>query len=217
MWRIGIVVTAAVLILSSGYLHGLWTNRWGSSAQLEAAIARMSSIPITIGDWQGHPETLSETETQAAGIDGYCARRYENRQNGQAITVLLMCGRPGPLAVHTPDGCYHGAGFQTAAQPAKEVHKFTPGPAASEFWGATFQKGDSGGPKQLRILWSWNAGGNWLASDDPRLTFAHAPALYKLYLVQPLTSAQEGHDEEVRNAFLAQLMPELEKALFVKS
>src|SRR5262245_60853695 len=111
MWRVVISLAAAIVLVANGVMQGYLTNRWHRSADLEMSISRLSNVPETIGDWRSTSETLEEAVLSRACIDGYVYRNYENQINGKKVTVLLMCGRSGPLSVHTPDICYRGAGF----------------------------------------------------------------------------------------------------------
>jgi Protein of unknown function (DUF3485) len=110
MWRVGISSAAAIIILTNGAVEGLLTNRWHRPVELDTGIARVTRVPMTIGDWHAQSEELDESVLTRAGIEGYLYRHYENQLSGKKVTVLLMCGRPGPLSVHTPDICYRGAG-----------------------------------------------------------------------------------------------------------
>jgi hypothetical protein len=83
-----------------------------------------------------------------------------------------------------------------------------------EFLAATFRKGDDAAPDQLRIVWAWSAGGPWQAPEVARLVFARYPALYKLYLIRPLTSPDEPLDRDPCFDFLRALLPELQRSLF---
>jgi hypothetical protein len=86
------------------------------------------------------------------------------------------------------------------------------GEPGTELWTALFSRDDPAeGPQQLRIFWSWYAGG-WDAPDNPRWVFARKPVLYKLYVirtVQGTTPIQA--DPSVR--LLGQLLPALNKTL----
>jgi hypothetical protein len=134
-------------------------------------------------------------------------RRYTS--GSEAITVILMCGRAGHMAVHTPDICYRGAGYEMAGEPAKFR---LAAPGAFEFWSATFRQPAKAGGPDLEIYWTWRADDSWLAPTSPRLTFGGQPYLFKLYVVRE--KAGEGTRDTVMADFLAQLMPALEGALF---
>ncbi|MEJ7640063.1 MAG: hypothetical protein WKF75_19380 [Singulisphaera sp.] len=49
---------------------------------------------MTVGNWVGQRSTLDPRRQTQAQIRA-TSRRYVNRVNGQAVTVLLVCGRPG--------------------------------------------------------------------------------------------------------------------------
>jgi hypothetical protein len=210
-----LVITGALTVLS-GYVHGLWTGRWADSAELDAAVARLDRVPAKIGDWEGQAEELDARAVRLAGFRGYLTRQYKNRRTGATVNVLLACGRPGPLSVHTPDVCYRGAGFRQL----DAATKHTPGPAGGsapdEFWMANFNKNVAGVPTQQRVLWAWSTRGGWQAPDNPRLTFAGGSALYKLYVINPRAGADGGPAQSQADEFLRQLLPELQQALFAK-
>ena len=45
-------VTASLLLLATGVVHGFWTDRWGSAAEPQEAAAKLDDIPLAVGDWQ---------------------------------------------------------------------------------------------------------------------------------------------------------------------
>jgi hypothetical protein len=83
-----------------------------------------------------------------------------------------------------------------------------------QFWMARFHKGESTVPTYLRVFWSWNASGPWQASSGPRLEFARYPALYKLYVVRRMETPDAPLEKDPAAELLAQLLPELQRALF---
>jgi Protein of unknown function (DUF3485) len=216
MWRVGIGLTGALVLLANGFLAGLWTNRWHRPVELETGISRLLDVPMMIGDWHARSEELEASVLARAGADGYFLRSYENRLNGKKITVLLMCGRPGPVALHEPDICYRGAGYYQngaiAVWPQKDGNEST----SAEFKRGKFSKSDATDVTSVRLEWSWSAGGRWLAPANPRVAFAHSPLLYKLYVIQTETPSSERSDEETCKDFLEQLLPALDSALFAK-
>jgi Protein of unknown function (DUF3485) len=216
MWRAGIVLAAGTLILTNGVVEGWLSNRWQRSKELELGIYRLSAVPMTIGDWRAKSEDLEEAILARAGVEGYLFRHYQNHLNGKKITVLLMCGRPGPLGVHTPDICYRGAGYHLNGPIAKWPQKYGNGngKTAAEFSRAKFSRDDLTDSASVRIEWTWGAEGKWQIHNSPRMAFARLPVLFKLYVVQTETPANERADEETCRAFLEQLLPALDTALF---
>jgi hypothetical protein len=200
--------------VSSGVVHGYWTGRWSGSEALDAAVSRLNRIPDTIGDWHGATLEIDQRQLDQGEIDGYVSRRYEDRQGGRAVTILLVCGRPGPISVHTPDVCYRGLGYVPAAPPSPSVFGRQAGGPAAEFTAATFERRQATTPQLLRILWSWNAGGSWEAPEYPRLRFASSQALYKLYVIREASPLGRASDDSDIESFLRLFLPTLDDALF---
>jgi hypothetical protein len=204
-------VTALTAVLFSGIVHGLWTDRWAGSEELAAAVARLDDIALDLGDWRG--EEVQPNPGQFSTVSGHCYRRYQNRRTGASVTVALVCGRPGPVSIHTPDVCYAAGGFEIEP-PSRVTLPAGPDAPAAEFWTAQMQKTRATDRTTLRVFWSWNAAGAWEVPDQPRLAFARHEALYKLYLVRELTTTGEAAEEDPCLDLARQLLPELQRALF---
>jgi exosortase len=210
----GIFTVAAIaLVVTSGIIHGRWINRWRVSRDLELAISNLDRIPLEIGDWKGRRQTVDNRELTGAGLDGLVMRHYENSRTGNTTSFVLVCGRPGPVSVHTPEICYPGAGFEMVqAQPVK--FSVEADGRAAEFLKADFEKQESFPPERLRVYWSWNATGIWCVPANPRLGFASRPVLYKLYLVTRMSEGLERSADSTEAEFLQQFLPELARILF---
>src|SRR5262249_12710674 len=116
------ILVFAVLVLAAGTLQGLHSNRWHSSADLEAAVGRLNGVPESFGNWRGEKQEFDVEELKRAGIKGHAAYRYRNIVTGEQVTMLIVCGRFGPISVHTPDICYAGAGYEPVGkQTRKEI------------------------------------------------------------------------------------------------
>jgi hypothetical protein len=214
MVRLLPVLTAIPVAIAFGIVEGIWTNRWTHDEATEAAVARLADVPLKVGPWEGQASELDEKQIQVAQIKGYLMRRYTHRVSRSTVSVLIVCGRPGPISVHTPDVCYGGAGYDPVAEPAhRSVATDAPAKPA-EFWTANFYKRAAALPEPLRIYWSWSATGDWAAPDSPRLKFARAPALYKMYVIRQLTRPDEPLDNDPAADFLRLFLPELQKCLF---
>src|SRR2546422_4324022 len=206
-----LVVTAAfALIILPGIGHGLWTNRWTVSKDVEEFTARLAQVPRDIGNWQcedlpGNPQLIAKV-----GMTGSLSRRYTHRTSKHQLTVSLYSGPPGPVALHTPDICFPGAGYQLVSE-----NRFTCKSSLSQadFNEATFVKAQPE-PQFLETFWSWNAKGNWQVPNSPRVSFGAHRALYKLYVVCPFSKeSQRKEAQDVCKDFLSVLLPELQKSL----
>jgi hypothetical protein len=201
------VGVALIAVLVTGVVHGLWTDRW---TDREVIANQLEKVSMTLGEWQGRAR---EFDASILGpITGCLTRVYVNQRTGATVTMSLVCGRPGPVAIHTPDVCYVASGYE-----AENSTTFTPflGPAvpASEFKTAHFVRTKSAEQSHLRVFWSWNAGGVWTVSDTPRFAFARQPILYKLHLVRELASANEPLNEDPCIDLMQLLLPELERTV----
>ncbi len=211
------LLAALALLVGYGVAEGLWTHRWVPSNEPELAAARLSSVPKTIGPWEGTDEQLDQRQAnqiKQVGMTGYLLRRYVNTKTGQVLNVQIYCGPPGPTSVHAPEICQEGAGYKHVGSPKSRQEIRTEGPfPRAEFWVDRFDK-DGPVPDPRRITYSWSATGQWHAPDSPRFAFGSYAALYKLYVIyQPLTKADETQDGPAKE-FLQLFLPELDKCLF---
>src|SRR5690348_7835778 len=140
MLRTLAALAATAFVILTGLAQGYWTHRWSPPLGQQVAAERLARVPHEIGDWQGEDFQLPDNEVRAAGLTGYILRRYANRFAGEAVTLLIVCGPPGPISVHTPEVCYAGAGYEMAGKQARQAVE-TEGPASgAAFWSADFRK-----------------------------------------------------------------------------
>jgi hypothetical protein len=224
MYRIATMVIALLILTGGGLAHGIWAERWQSSSALQDAAARVRNVPLEIGDWQGRTLGDDAEVFAQAGALAYWTRSYVHPHRPTSLLVILMCGRPGRMAVHTPEVCYHGAGFSMAAEPKVVTLKSAQGSVLGNFWTARFFK-ETGLADDLRLIWAWNDGQGWRAPTNPRWEFGGQPFLYKLYLSQDssgatapaggLTARRSMTTEAVQD-FTRQFLPKLQLTLFEK-
>lgn len=207
-------IVALAIVVLSGVAQGLWAGRWAVSHELEAAVARIGRIPAPLDDWEGRAVELDPEMIARAEADGHLSRRYRRRRDGAEVSVLLLCGRPGPISLHPPDVCYLGAGYDLVGEPAATRIQPSLGGRPSEFRKAEFRKRTSIVPQGLVVFWSWNGEGAWEGPDDPRLRFAPYRALYKLYVVGAKDPTVPEAGESVVEDFLRRYLPVLDGALF---
>src|SRR5437588_9037498 len=92
LFRLAPVLTGLGLVLLAGVVHGIWTQRWHHSPDLEAAAARLADLPGAVGQWQGEAAELDAQDLGASGAAGYWMRRFTHRRTGEVVTVVLLCG-----------------------------------------------------------------------------------------------------------------------------
>jgi hypothetical protein len=212
MMRMFSVATAVVLVIAGGAVHGLWTDRWNWSDEPGASAAKLDRVALSLDDWRG--EDLVNNYGKPAGVAGMLSRRYVNTRDGQPVTILLVCGRPGPVSIHTPDVCYVATGYEMLSPTRCNGPAEAP---SAELCTAQFRKTQSTDQTYLRIFWSWNATGTWQAPEDPRRAFFGQQALYKLYVIREMGAADEPLDSDPCLDLMKQLLPELQRALFENS
>lgn len=207
--RIIPIAVAIALIVGTAIVQGVWTERWGTFPELELFAEQLPNVPENIGEWTGEeaPET-DKRILEIAGAVGSLSRVYRN-ERGETVSVFIVCGRLMDVFHHTPDRCYPAAGFETVGEKIKQVVETNDGPA--QFRTATFLKAEPGGNQMLRIYWSFNGSGPWVAPDEYRWSFAGQRALYKIYVVSSV-SGSDSPDQNPAVDFIRVLMPELTKA-----
>jgi hypothetical protein len=196
-------LAAIALLLVSGLLYH---SQASSSEQLDIAAARVAGVPKIVGDWHGKDEATEDRAFAQAGAKAYWARQYVNQKTKDSVLVILMCGRAGKMAVHTPEVCYSGAGYELHEQPT-----VCPINDGARFWTAKFTKKTS----HLRLYWAWNARGVWEASSGPRWQFRGEPFLYKLYVSRDISEqASVAAEADATAEFLRGFVPVLQQTLF---
>jgi hypothetical protein len=204
-WFAALIGSVALVIC--GIVHGYWTDRWAPPVEVTEAAERLNALPLKLGVWEGEVEPVKPGEA-GAGVAGCIRRRYIHRQTGETISLFLVCGRPGPVSIHTPDVCYGANGFLVHT-PSR--YEFGPG---DSMWKADATRTSATEEIHLRLYWGWNDGSVWRAATDPRVEFAHRPVLYKLYVVRELSGSDASRRGEPCEEFLHTLLPVLRKVLF---
>src|SRR5262249_2195539 len=160
------------------------------------AVTRLDHAPGDLGPWKCEPAEVDREALSQAGAEGYWIRRYANSRTGQSALVILLCGRSGRMSVHRPEHCYRGSGYEMTGAAVHFTLKPAPDGEAVTFWSGCFRKEEATLTRDLRIYWTWFTGDDWLAPDNPRLTFARHPALYKLYVVHDIDGVPVPPDKD---------------------
>jgi hypothetical protein len=205
------LLAAFTVLLASTVVHGLWTQRWTSSEALDNAAARLGAVPATAGPWVGAEVDVDPDPFRQARAVSYWTRQYTCADSSASITVILMCGRAGHMAVHSPDVCYRGAGYEMVGEQRREMVTVSSGVQAA-LWTAHFRQPARLTGRALQIHWSWTSDGSWQAPSSPRWTFGGAPYLYKLYIVSD--AAPDSAGRNVTTEFLQEFLPTLQRSLF---
>ena len=207
------LVVLDLLAAGFGLVYGLETDRWRPSRELEAAVARLAAVPAEVGDWKGTDVPYEAEDFARAGIQGAIFRRYQNARTGAAVTVLLVCGRGGPISVHTPDVCYAGAGYRAEGAQERKTLEVGPNGQAAEFATLQFRKPDAVVPTKLEIYWAWSRGGPFESPAEARFRYGRAKALYKIYVVREFAPNSRTAKDNPCEDFISRALPEIQAAL----
>jgi hypothetical protein len=212
MMRLLPPLTAAVAIVAAGVVHGFWTDRWTPPTETTDAAARMALVSREIGkDVDGSREWSGEDVhgDVTPGIVGSLMRRYTSRVTGAKVVIALVCGRPGPVSIHTPASCYAASGYTFGTAQRLAVRE-----PSELFWTADTVRTRPTDETRLRLFWAWHAGAGWVAPDDARTVFPRVPVLYKLYVQRELQNLAEPVKDDPCQEFLRVFLPELDATLF---
>ena len=218
MKRVLIPVLVAVAFGGAAAAHGRLTGRWLPLPPVGTFVEKLPAVPLAAGDWAGEDVPLPDGDSLGrAGIAGYLHRRYQNRVTGDVVTVLIVCGRPGPISVHTPDVCYRDAGYVAVGD--AEAADLDGG--RTKFWRLQFRPpAGRVDARNLDIYWAWLAGSaaakaGFEAPTVPRFHFRNEPAIFKLYAIREVAPVRTGAAPagDVVARFLAAFLPPAQEAL----
>lgn len=202
------LVAALLIVAASGVTHGVCSGRWSAAEEMQTAVDRLALLPHAVGDWEGKDLADDNLGKFREEIPGALQRRYLRKGSKQEVLVMLVCGKSGPVSVHTPEVCYQGNGWRMASN--RTQHAVPLGAEAAAFWKAAFVKEGLGLRDELRIYWAWNAAGSWQAASEPRLTFARHPVLHKLYVIYRVPPGERPENDPAP-AFLRELLPAIQQ------
>src|SRR5262249_13424056 len=167
-------------------------------------------IPLSAGEWMG-TEVPAE-DLRGMGIQGSISRRYRNNRTGEIVSMMVVCGRPGPISVHTPDVCYGAAGFQAVEKASRKEVQCNVS-QSWPIWTMRMKRPDVVSASLIDVYWSWNTGDGWVSPDNPRWTFARFGALYKLYVVADVPSKPSARKQDPCVDFMKTYLPLMEQSL----
>jgi hypothetical protein len=207
MFRSVHVLVALLLLVGTGLAHGFWTHRWHKTDEPQASAARLNQLPLNFGDWQGTDMPIAPTALAIGEIVNYKQRLYVNRSTGQKFVALVVCGKPGPISVHTPEVCFPGAGYRMIGEPKPVAFSLGDEFPEAEFKTARFQRQNNSEKLETDAFWSWTTDGQWRAPTYPRWTFGRFPALFKVYILRDANPSRLSPEEDLKvaRAFMVEL------------
>jgi Protein of unknown function (DUF3485) len=200
--RFKIAVGVAVVLCGvSAVAHGWLDSRWGNQPDLVKRASLLASLPEVLGDWSLiESRDLDDNAAKLLRCYGYNHTVYQNKQTGKNVVLAVLFGPRGPIAVHTPEICYSGAGVQAAG--GRSLVAIGEKPSHS-FWKVSFLSKVDAKP-EIDVYYAWSDGGPWQAAKQPR--FWMIDNLYKIQIAGPPRIAGQPSDCE---QFLQQVVPHL--------
>jgi len=204
------IACAAMLIAGANHQGRFGDRNAARNKLLETASEKVLLVPMNVGQWTGIDlPAQDEAAMKRGGAVRYLTRAYRVSGESEPLTILFMCGKPGPLCAHTPEICYAGASYT----PDSNQRRWKP-VGDAEFTWQTFSSRVEG-QSDLEIAWAWTTDGRWGSPEIPRLTYGAEPFLYKLYVVRSCTKQSEPSDQT--NRLLKELVPAIKSTVFAAS
>ena len=212
MKSLGTILLGGVMILITlavGVVHGNLTKRWGLRADVIAAGKRLEEMPKAFGDWQlEREEALAPVVSRLVQCTGSVSRVYRNTKTDDFISIVVLLGPAGPIAVHTPEICYSSREFQITR---KREHwslrtDLDKNSKLDQFWDLRLQATNASA-NTIRVIYGWTNTHQWQATENPRFSYSGSPFLYKLQLAGPVPVDENSPD--VCADFLTAFLPVL--------
>ena len=196
---------AVLIILTGGVLYGNYVQRWSPPAELSAAASQLAKLPREIGSWKA-VEDIPIDESALAMLEcaGYVHRSYVNQNSGQSVQFVIIVGRPGPIAVHTPEICFSSRAYAVKNERSEITVDTSPNEQHS-FWKIDFAP-RNGFAQSLRVYYAWSPNRVWKAARSPRFEFAGLPLLYKIQLATYISPLQGDEGPDPGQQFLEELL-----------
>ena len=205
--RVKPVLLCVLLIIGSGVAHGYLDSRWTSQDDIKAIAEPLLNLSQKAGNW----ELASNSEIEGAAkrilqCYGSILQEYVNKTTGDRVTVFVVCGPRGPIAVHTPEVCYSSSGTEPVGD--RVASPMLINGESQSFWKIKFRKPRSSDPPHLEVWYGWSDGGPWKAASLPRVWLTDS--LYKIQVAGP--PAKAGEETSPVEDFLAEFLPTLSEA-----
>jgi hypothetical protein len=204
------VLVAIGLTVASGAVVGKMSNRWGPSDESRAAAKKLEQCPENFGNWElNSSEEFSDGVVNMLECSGYISRVYVNKDSGEKVHVAVILGPSGPIAVHTPEVCMFSSRDHKIVEPRKAT---VVGDSGDQLWAMTGERNDLTA-SLVRVYYGWTPGNQWAATDNPRVSLASCPYLYKIQIQTHLPAGTDIADNDPCKNFLKDFLPVLRKHL----
>jgi hypothetical protein len=197
--------------VAGGWYHGQASRRWGEQPDERVAADRLNTpLPQSFGSWKYKNEhKFAEDVKEMLQCRAYINHVYENEQTGDVVTVAVIVGPHGPVAVHTPEICYSSKDYSIAAGREKKPIQTKDGREHS-LWQLGLEPREPG-QLPLTVLYGWSTGTTWEAAEHPRFSYGGTSHLYKVQaaVISPAKKADYDPAEDFLTSFLSELETKL--------
>jgi len=206
-------VLLVVGTIAAGVVHGRMTNSWKLSPTSGIAGKRLKAVlPEDFGNWRFERQTEFAPDVLKILENPVCfSRTYRHAQTGDAVTVAVIVGQPGPVSVHTPEICYSSRDYTIAGDRTKYEIVAADGHTHT-FWKLALNA-NKNEAMPLEVIYGWTTGTQWEATERPRYAFGGLSHLYKLQLAAAVPDGRSNTDfdplQDFLTGFLSQLQPKL--------
>ena len=171
----------------------------------------LDTIPRALGPWRGAPTVIDEQIARGTGADQIVTRRYVNQDTGVAVDVILLYGPAAEMSIHSPEVCYPSAGYLPVGDSAAKVVKAEGGDVP--FRSLVYRKGEGASADLQEVYYTWRYDGRWSPEVGIRKRFERIPSMYKVHVARRLTDHERRDVGNPCEAFLAALLPELQRRM----
>lgn len=205
------VLVCALVLLSSGLVQGLWTQRWSQAPTVSGAAA-LARVPVQVGQWVG--TDLPALEHSAALNSLH--RQYVNRVTNRTINVILIAGSPRavsnyPIARLFADRGYRPTGDAVAVD-VWAAHDGSDSRVLHGFLRTDYHEPASLKTEELIALSAWTEAGTWESPGQPEQRFSGSQQVYRLYVTQAWDFTTQSRPHDVHD-FLAIGVPQFSAAI----
>lgn len=210
-------VGLAVLLLGTSAAGRAWQARRVDQMLRDGRVSPFSltELPKTLGPWVGEDEKMDSAIARATGSTDSIFRSYQHRITGQKLSLIVLFGPSTEMYVHSPENCYPAAGFEKIEGPRYRAVA-SPAPAGSwPFFETVFSKGEGGQGEQQEVYCTWRYSEVWSPGLASPKGFERIPGMFKVQVGRRIkeTEIQLLDVDNPCEAFLAQLMPEIDRRI----
>jgi hypothetical protein len=201
--RVVVTLAAGLLVTIAAGWHYRSLAGVQDTSLMSAAAEKLAGIPLTIGKWKVIRENSLSTEVvDMLQCSAHVNRVYQHEETKQTVSIVVLLGPHGPMAVHIPEVCYSNSGFKSDSQATNCTLNPASGGGSNQFWRVSMR---SMADEELvqHVFYGWSEGDRWSRPAYPRWAFGRAPYLYKLQMattdVANLNDKTEGGGGRAKN------------------